>query len=191
MGHETTQSPPRTEVRAAGVLAEFDDEHQLLKAAAGMRDSGYSLWDCHTPYPVHGMDGAMGIRPTILPWLVLGAGLSGVLLATLMQWWMNAVDYPFLISGKPMWSLPANVPIIFEVMVLLSGITAFSAMLALNGLPRFYRPIFRSERFRRVTDDKFFVWVDQRDSRFAQAEARLKELGAGYVETVREEVHVR
>lgn len=191
MGHGKTKSLPRTEVRVAGVLAEFENEDQLLKAATSMRDAGYSLWDCHTPYPVHGMDDAMGIRPTILPWLVLGAGLSGALLATLMQWWMNAVDYPFLISGKPFWSLPANVPIIFECMVLLAGITAFGATLALNGLPCFYRPIFRSERFRRVTDDRFFVWVDRRDSRFDQAEKRLRDLGAAHVETVKEDFDVR
>lgn len=177
---------PTREVRVAGVLAEFETDDAIMDAAAKVRDAGFTRWDCHTPYPVHGLDGAMGIRMTILPWIVLGAGLTGVIAACLMQWWMNAIDYRFEISGKPYWSLPANVPVMFEVMVLFSGITAFGAMFALNGLPKFYQPQFRSERFRRVTDDKFFVWVDRRDPNFDRAESFLTGLGSTHVETVTE-----
>lgn len=176
------------EVRAAGILAEFETDDAIIDAAVKVRDAGYTRWDCHTPYPVHGLDGAMGVRQTILPWIVLCAGLTGVAAACLMQWWMNAVDYQFVVSGKPLWSLPANVPIMFEVMVLFSGLTAFGAMFGLNGLPLFYRPQFRSERFRRVTDDRFFVWVDSRDPKFGDAEAFLATLGSTHVETVKEVV---
>ncbi len=177
---------PRAQVKEAGVLAEFDTDEAIMEAATKVRDAGFTRWDCHTPFPVHGLDGAMGIRQTILPWLVLGAGLTGVCAACLMQWWMNAVDYQFVVSGKPMWSLPANVPIMFEVMVLFSGLTAFGAMFALNGLPLWYKPQFRSERFRRVTDDKFFVWVDARDPKYGEATAFLSGLGSNHVETVKE-----
>ena len=183
----SSEKPKREPVvRTAGVLAEFGSDDQILTAAAKVRDAGYTRWDCHTPFPVHGLDGAMGVRPTILPWIVLGAGLTGVLAATLMQWWMNAVNYPFMISGKPLWSIPANVPIMFEVMVLFSGITAFGSVFALSGLPLFYRPQFRSARFRRVTDDKFFVWIDARDPRFNEAASFLSGLGSSHVETIRE-----
>ena len=169
-----------------GILAEYSDPAVLIEACKKVRDAGFKKWDTYTPFPVHGLDGAMGVRPTILPWIVLGAGLSGVLAAALMQWWMNAINYPFVVSGKPLWSIPANVPIMFEVMVLFSGITAFGSVFALCGLPLFYRPQFRSERFRRVTDDKFFVWIDARDPRFSEAEGFLKQLGSSHVETIRE-----
>ena len=84
----------------------------------------------------------MGIRPTILPWLVLGAGFTGCAAALLMQWWMNAVDYPLLISGKPLFSFPANIPITFELIVLFSALTAFGGTLVLNRLPQFWHPVF-------------------------------------------------
>lgn len=192
MSTTTTTSPSsttetRARMRQAGVLAEFDSEERILRAAAKARDAGYVRWDVHTPYPVHGMDDAMGIRQTILPWIVLGAGLTGVTFATLLQWWMNAYDYPYLISGKPFWSLPANVPIMFELMVLFSGLTAFGAMMGLNWLPAFYIPQFRSTRFRRVTSDRYFVWIDARDRKFAGAAAFLQTLEPDAIEIIEEE----
>ena len=114
------------EPRLAGIVAEFDKPKTLMTAASAVRDAGYVRWDTHTPYPIHGMDEAMGIRRTILPWIVLGGGLTGVTLAIGMQYWMNAseaaeyaVGWPFAgyqypISGKPYWSLPANIPIAFD-----------------------------------------------------------------------------
>jgi len=182
----TTATQSDTRLRTSGILAEFETDDAIIQAARSVRDAGYTRWDCHTPFPVHGLDAAMGVRATVLPWIILGAGLAGVLAATLMQWWMNAVDYQFVVSGKPLWSLPANVPIMFEVMVLFSGLTAFGAVFALNGLPSYYKPQFRSVRFRRVTDDRYFVWVDARDPKFGEAETFLAGLGSSHVETVRE-----
>ncbi|MFH0793157.1 MAG: DUF3341 domain-containing protein, partial [bacterium] len=115
---------------------------------------------------VHGLDGAMGIRPTILPLIVFGGGLTGCAAGLALQWWTNAVDYPFLISAKPYFSLPANIPIIFEITVLFSAITTVLAMLALNNLPLHYHPLFRSERFRRSTSDRFFIVVEAQDPKF-------------------------
>ena len=149
-----------------GYLAEFSDPHQLLHACERIRDAKYRRWDAHTPFPVHGLNDAMGLRTSVLPWLVLGGGLTGLSLALLMQWWMNAVDYPFLISGKPYFSLPAFIPVVFEMTVLLSAITTFFGMLMLAGLPRFYHPVFHSERFKRASDDHFFVSIESRDRRF-------------------------
>jgi hypothetical protein len=155
-----------------GYLAEFSDPHQLLHACEQVRDAKYRRWDAHTPFPVHGLNDAMGLRGTVLPWLVLGGGLTGLLAALVMQWWMNAVDYPFLISGKPYFSLPAFIPVVFELTVLLSAISTFFGMLMLAGLPQFYHPVFHSERFKRASDDHFFISIEARDRRFDAVETK-------------------
>ena len=149
-----------------GLLAEFKTPQDLVRAAARVRDAGYTKWDAHTPFPVHGLDGAMGVRPTRLPYLVLGAGLTGTAGGLLMQWWMNAVDYPLIISGKPFNSLPASIPVTFELTVLLAALTAFIGMLVANALPRFHNPLFASAAFRRVTTDAFFILIEAHDPRF-------------------------
>jgi len=123
-----------------GLLIEFESPSLLMAAVEKVRDEGFKKWDVHTPFPVHGMDDAMGIRGTNLPFLVLGGGLTGLGLATLMQWWMNAVDYKFVISGKPLFGLPANIPVMFELTVLFSAFAAFFGMWILNGLPKLYHP---------------------------------------------------
>src|SRR5215217_1593338 len=102
-------------VELVGLLAEYTNVDQILKAARAVRRAGFARWDVHTPFPIHGIDYAMGIKPTILPWIVLGAGLTGLTTGLVLQWWTNAFDYPFMISGKPYWSLPANIPVIFEL----------------------------------------------------------------------------
>jgi mono/diheme cytochrome c family protein len=173
-----------TKEQVYGVVAEYDTVDEVMAAARKVRDAGYTKWDVHTPFPVHGLDGAMGIRPTILPWLVLGAGLTGLFGATLMQWWMNAVDYRFAISGKPMWSLAANIPVIFESTVLLSALTAVFGTLALNKLPQLYHPLQRLDRFSRVTDDKFFVVIEAADPNFKEGRTTelLESTGSGAIE---------
>ena len=100
-------APPRP----TAIVARFDGDESLRAAAAGVRDAGYRRWDCHSPYPVHGIDRAMGTRRTILPWIVLGAGTAGLVAALLLQWWTNAVDYPFIISAKPLFSLRPTSPL--------------------------------------------------------------------------------
>jgi hypothetical protein len=171
-------------LRLYGYLAEFETVDGLYQAAQAMRDAGYSRWDAHSPFPVHGLDDAMGIRGTRLPWLVLGGGIAGAGLGLLLQWWTNAVDYPLNISGKPFFSLPANIPVTFETTILLSALTTVVGMLALNRLPQYWHPIFGSERFKRATSDRFFISVEAADPRFdAEATRRLLEsLGAAGVE---------
>ena len=149
-----------------GLLGEFASPEDLVRAASRVRDAGYTKWDAHTPFPVHGLDSAMGIRTTRLPFLVLGAGLVGTTSGLLMQWWMNAVDYPLIISGKPFNSIPADIPVTFELTVLLASLTAFIGMLVLNALPRFNHPLFKLAAFRRVTDDAFFLVIEAADPRF-------------------------
>jgi hypothetical protein len=149
-----------------GLLAEFATPHDLVRAAAHVRDAGYTRWDAHTPFPVHGLDGAMGVRSTRLPYLVLAAGIVGSSCGLLMQWWMNAVDYPVIISGKPFNSLPADIPVTFELTVLLASLTAFIGMLLANGLPRYSHPLARAGALRRATSDAFFLLIEAADPRF-------------------------
>jgi mono/diheme cytochrome c family protein len=149
-----------------GLLAEYHSPGELLAASKKIRDAGFSKWDTFTPFPVHGIDKAMGIKMTVLPWIVLGAGLTGLATAILLQWWTNSYDYPWLISGKPMWSIPANVPIMFELTVLFAGITTLVAMLVLNNLPMPAHPLDFVKRFARVTDDRFFLLIEAADPKF-------------------------
>jgi len=167
-----------------GVLAEFATPAALMRAAEAVRDAGYRRWDCHSPFPVHGLDRAMGLADTRLPWLVLAGGITGAGGGLWLQWWANAKDYPLLIGGKPLWSLPANIPVMFELTVLLSALTAVSALFLFNRLPRFYHPVFRSERFRRVTCDRFFIAIEASDPQFdpRRTEQLLRDAGSTHVE---------
>jgi mono/diheme cytochrome c family protein len=149
--------------KAYGWMAEYSDEHQLLEAARKVRDSGYTATDAFTPFPVHGIDHALGIKPTVLPFIVLCCGATGLCLALLMQWWMNAIDYPYIISGKPLGITPASIPVTFEMTILFSAFSSFLGMIALNKLPRFSNPVFNNPRFDRATDDKFFLYVSAAD----------------------------
>ena len=169
-----------------GLPGEFETVDAVVTAAGAVRKAGFSRWDVHSPFPIHGIDHVMGIRPTILPWLVLGGGLSGLVGGVVLQWFCNAYAYPLLISGKPFWSLPANIPVAFECTVLAAAITAVFGMLGLNRLPTLYNPLFKSDRFRRVTDDRFFIVIDASDRQFDEASATqlLKEQGAVSIERV-------
>ena len=185
-----TPEPPRP---VAGLLAQFAGPGSLKAAAARVRDEGFTRWDVHSPFPIHGIERAMGMRQTILPWLVFSAGVAGAVVALLMQWWMNAVDYPLIISGKPLFSLPANIPIVFEVIVLFSALAAFGGALVLNRLPQFSHAVFSAERFGRVTTDGFFISIDAGDPKFDESAARalLESLGSLGVETCREATEER
>ena len=168
----------------AGVLAEFDGPESLRAAAARVREAGFTRWDAHSPFPVHGIERAMGIRLTRLPWVALGGGVTGGAAALLMQWWMNAVNYPLVISGKPLFSLPANIPIMFELIVLFSAFGAFGAVLMLNLLPQFWHWAFAGQAFQRVTTDGFFISIEAADPTFDPVEtpALLASLGPVAVE---------
>jgi hypothetical protein len=169
-----------------GLMAEFKDVDSVMNAARKVRADGYKIWDVHSPFPIHGIDAVIGIRPTILPWMVLCGGLCGLSGGIALQWYCNAYDYKFLISGKPFFSLPANVPIIFELTVLCSALTAVFGMLGLNRLPTLYNPLLKSERFRRVTNDRFYIVIDGSDAKFdaTTTEQFLQSLGATAVERI-------
>lgn len=155
-----------------GILAEYEDDASLIAAASKVAEEGFEKWDCYSPYPVHGIDPAMRIKRTVLPWIVLCAGMTGTTTALVLQWWTNAVDYKYIISGKPFFGIPANIPITFELTVLFSAITAFLSMLILNGLPKPSSPLDHVKRFARVTDDRLFVVIEASDPKYDPEQTR-------------------
>jgi len=175
--------------RIYGVMAEFDAVGPFLAGARAVREAGYRRWDTFSPFPVHGIERAMGIKRTILPFIILGGGITGAGVGLLLQWWMNAHNYPLNISGKPLWSIPANIPVVFELTVLFSAFGAVFGMLALNRLPELHHPLFTSDRFRRVTTDRFFILIERSDPHFDLQETTrfLGSLGGLNVEVVEDE----
>lgn len=173
-----------------GYLVAFDKVDFLLAGARAVRDAGYTRWDTHTPFVIHGLDAAMGVKKTILPYIVFLGGLTGTTAGILLQWWTNAVDYPFLISGKPLFSLPANIPVAFETTILFAAISALVGMLALNGLPQLYHPLFTNRAFKRATDDTFFISIEAADPLFDRIETRrlLEGVAGGRVEEIEDAV---
>jgi hypothetical protein len=169
-----------------GILGEFTDPGALLHAAEGVRAAGYARYDTHSPFPIHGMDKAMGLGNSKVGFVTLGGGLTGLALATWMQWWMGGIDYPLNISGKPFFAVEPSVPVMFELTILFSAFGAVAGMLAFNGLPRPFNPLFYSERFERASDDGFFLHIAAADKNFdvEQSSRLLRDLGAGYVEVI-------
>lgn len=154
------------EGKELGVLAEYDTPGEIFHACEQIRDAGFRRFDSYTPFPVHNLDKAMGLGPSYLPWMVLLAGITGASLAMIFMVWTSAFDYPLNIGGKPTWSIPAFIPITFEVTILFSGITAVFGMFFLNGMPTFHHPLFEIEKFAKATDDKFFVMIEARDRNY-------------------------
>lgn len=173
-------------------LAEYSSPGECMHAAEKLRDAGYSKFDAHTPFPVHGMDRAMGLPDSKLGWIVFACGLTGTISAFVMIWWMNAVDYPIVVGGKPPLSIPAMIPIMFELTILLSAFGAVFGMFHLNRLPRHHHPIFESERFKGFSDDRFFLSVEANDPKFRLDKTKelLESTHPHVVELVEEEATV-
>jgi hypothetical protein len=171
-----------------GVLAEFETPAAVYHAAEMVRDAGYRRWDVHSPFPIHGIERAMGIKMTKLPLLVAAGGFTGAFLGWLMQWWMSGVDYQLVVQGKPYGAWEPFMPIIFESGVLFAAFAAVFGMLAMNGLPRWHHPLFKSERFLSTSDDRFFLCIEAGDEQFEPERVRelLESAGAVGVELVEE-----
>ena len=176
------------EDRVNGLLAEYANPGILLKAAKAVHTAGYKHFDTHSPFPIHGMDRAMGLGQSKVGYITLGGAICGLALATWLQWWTSAVDYPINISGKPFFAIEPSIPIMFELTVLFSALGAVAGMLLLNGLPRPYNPLFYSSAFKRVTDDAFFLHIAASDPSFdmKKSEELLREAGALSVEIIRD-----
>jgi hypothetical protein len=173
-------------IEVYGVMAEFDTPAGVFHAAERVRDAGFRKWDVYSPFPIHGIEDAMGFARTKLPILVACGAFTGTFLAWLMQWWMTSKDYPLVVQGKPYSAWEPFVPIIFEISVLLAAFTSLLGMLALNGLPMFYHPLFKKDRFLRVSQDRFAIAIEAADPRFDPAATRklLADAGARAIELV-------
>ena len=175
--------------RLHAVAGQFDSPDSLLAAARALSRDGYTRMDALTPFPVHGLDKALGLSRSPLGYLVFGGGVAGMASALLLQWWTGAVDYPLVIGGKPLFAFEFSIPITFELTVLLASFAAVIGMLAANGLPRLSHPVFRAETFRRVADDAFVLLVESSDPKFdaAACSERMSSLGAVRTELVEED----
>lgn len=155
-----------------GLLAEFDTTTEIVRAAELTRDAGFTETDAFSPFPIHEMDEALGIKRTILPYLVFLGGVSGLVLGLALQIYTHVIDYPIIVAGRPHFSLPAFIPPAYELTILLAAFTAVFGMLLLNGLPKPYHPVFNVPRFNLATREKFFLLIKADDPKFDYEETR-------------------
>ena len=149
-----------------GVMAEFDTPEQIVAAARAVREAGYKRIDAFSPFPIHEMDAALGIKKTILPVLIFIGGLLGCLGGLGLIYYTLVLDYPINVGGRPYFSLPAFIPVMFECTILGAAFTAVFGMIALNNLPQPYHPVFNEPRFELASREKFFLLIEASDEKF-------------------------
>jgi hypothetical protein len=171
-------------VGMGGIAGIWTDEHAVIKAAAKTRESGYTKFDAITPYPVHGMEEACGIKRSWIPYVTFVMGITGLLSALLLTWWTSAVDWPINVGGKPAFSLPAFIPIMFELTVLFAALSSVAALFYATKMPRIDPPTIDPD----LTSHKFAIFIPQNDTGYDEAkiERFFRELGASDVKKVAE-----
>jgi hypothetical protein len=155
-----------TDPQTYGLMAEFDDPNALVEAARQARAAGYRRMDAYTPIPLHGLTEALGNPPTRLPWITFAGGLLGALGGYAFLYYFSAIDYPMNVGGRPVHSWPAFIPIVFELTVLGASLASVLGMLALNGLPQPYHPVFNVPEFRLASRNRFFLCIEAADGQF-------------------------
>lgn len=174
-------------MNAYGLMAVFDTPADAMHAAEQVRDAGYSKWDVHTPFPVHGMDAAMGLPNSKVGWFTFLGGATGYTSGMIMIWWMNAYDYPIVIGGKPMMSPFFSFPVSYELTILLASFGSLIGMFLLNRLPRLHHPLLKNRKFcAGATHDKFILVIETADPKFNADETRrlLASAGSRHIELV-------
>jgi len=171
-----------------GMLAEYATPADLMHAAEKIRDAGFRRWDVFSPYPIHGMNQAMGLKNSKVGWFGFTGGVTGYTTGMVMIWWMNAFDYKIVIGGKPMFSPFFSFPVSYELTILLGAFGAIGGMLFLNKLPRLHHPLLKNKRFALATHDRFFVVIETADPKFNEVETRklLEAAGSKRIELVEE-----
>ncbi|MBI4892886.1 MAG: DUF3341 domain-containing protein [Acidobacteria bacterium] len=169
-----------------GVIGNFDTPEDLLRAIRTARAAGYSKMEAYTPFPIHGIDEALGERRSPLGRIVIVCAMVGLTGAVLLQWWTGAVDYKLSIAGKPLFALEPSVPIIFELSVLLSAFGAVLGMFALNKLPTYYHSFFNYTRAAGASNDRFLLAVEATDAKFNAEDVKtfLDSCGSRHTELV-------
>lgn len=171
-----------------GVIAEFTTPAAVMHAAEKVRDAGYTRWDVFTPFPVHGMDRAMGLRNSRVGWFSFIGGVTGYTSGMLIIWYMNAHNYPIIVGGKPMFSPFYSFPPSYELTILFGAFGAILGMLFLNRLPRLHHPLLKNRRFAQVTHDRFYVVIECTDPNYSDPDTfkLLEKLGSNHIEVVEE-----
>lgn len=174
--------------KSYGLIAEFETPADTMHAAERVRDAGYQKWDVFTPFPIHGMDKAMGMKNSKVGWFSFLGGATGYTTGMLMIWFMNAIDYPLVVGGKPMFSPFGAFPVAYEMTILLGAFGAILGMMFLNRLPRLHHPLLKHGRFSLVTHDRFFVVIETSDPKYSESEIRklLEAAGSKHIEVVEE-----
>src|SRR5471032_3596760 len=169
-----------------GLMAEFEDPTSLVTATERAHHEGYRRMDAYSPFPIEELHEALGSHHTRLPLIVLIGGLVGGIGGYLLQYWVSVIAYPVNVGGKPLHSWPAFIPVTFECTILAAALSAVFGMLALNGLPMPYHPVFNVPRFALASRNRFFLVIEARDPKFDLEETRrfLETLGPREVSTV-------
>src|ERR1700740_55567 len=167
-----------------GLIAEFPSAKALYDAAEKVRDKGYTFWDVHSPFPIHGMSKATGQGRSSLGYIIFWGGFLGFSTAALLEFIPSSFLFPLIVHGKPVnfFTVPPFFPIMFELTVLISAFTAFFGVFILNRLPRLHHPLFDHETFQRVTNDAFFLVIESVDPKFSEIETREFLEGIGGLE---------
>ena len=155
-----------------GLIATFDSAPGVYHAAEKVRDAGYKFWDCITPFPIHGLDRAMGVKRSIVPRFSLAGGIIGFLTGMSMIWYMNAFDYPLVVGGKPYFSPMFAFPVSYELTILFTAFATIGGMFFLNRLPMHYHPVLKHEKIHQAMDDHFLIVIEARDPKFDLARTR-------------------
>ncbi|MSU27094.1 MAG: hypothetical protein CK546_03555 [Pedosphaera sp.] len=174
-------------MNAYGLMAVFETPADAMHAAEQVRDAGYSKWDVHTPFPVHGLDAAMGISNSKVGWFTFIGGATGYTTGMIMIWWMNAFDYKIVIGGKPMFSPFYAFPVSYELTILFASFGSLIGMALLNRLPRLHHPLLKNRRFcQGASHDKFILVIETADPKFNAEETRklLASAGSKHIEMV-------
>ncbi len=183
---------PEKITRVWGYVAEFGSAKAVYEAAKKCRDEGFKRWDVHSPFPIHGMDAAMGLGPSYLSKFVFCGGLAGALTALALQFGTQVGLYPTIVQNKPanLFTIPAFFPITFELTILFSAFTILFGLLVILKLPRLHHPLFASKTFNRFSDDGFVITIEARDPKFSREKTKdfLLQAGAQEVELVEEEL---
>jgi hypothetical protein len=158
--------------RTYGLIATFDSPGTLVHAAEALRDAGYRKWDCISPFPIHGIDKAMGLSRSKVPRFSLVGGITGFCTGMTMIWYMDRFDYAISVGGKPFFSPLFAFPVSYELTILFTAFATIGGMFLVNGLPMHYHPVLNYENIRRGTDDLFFVVIEKADPRYEEGNTR-------------------
>ena len=162
-----------------GLIATFDNPPDVYRAAEQVREAGYRHWDVITPFPIHGLDRAMGLKRSLVPRISLLGGITGFCTGMALIWWTGAYDYRLVVGGKPFFSPMFAFPVSYELTILFTAFATIIGMFILNGLPMHYHPVLKYEHIRRGMDDQFFIVIEARDPRFNAAFTRALLENAG------------